>query len=110
MRNTQPERWKCWREEKTKVRRLVRKKKKACWEKLLEENGKKNPSDVIRMAKSPSGTTERIKILKDKDGKEIPEKERGDAMQTAHFLWDEGRKEEEETIKGPGCNVEEMLE
>ena len=29
-RNTQPERWKCWREEKTKMRRLVRKKKKAC--------------------------------------------------------------------------------
>ena len=46
-RNIQPGRWKCWREEKTKMRRLVRKKKKACWEKFLEENGKKNPWDVI---------------------------------------------------------------
>ena len=29
-KNGQPERWKCWREEKTKIRRLVRKKKKTC--------------------------------------------------------------------------------
>ena len=46
-RNTQPERWKCWREKKTKMRRIVRKKKRACWEKFREENGRKNPWAVI---------------------------------------------------------------
>ena len=51
-----------------------------------------------------------MKILKDKDGKEIPEKERGDAMEKAHFLWDEGRKQEEEITMGSGYNVEKMLE
>ena len=84
------------------MRRLVRKKKRACWEKFLEENGKKSPWDVIRMAKNPWGTKERMKILKDKDGREIPEKERGEAMEKAHFLWDEGTKEEEEITMGPG--------
>ena len=46
----------------------------------------------------------------DKDGKEILEKEKGDAMEKAHFLWDEGRKEEEGITIGPGYNVEEMQE
>ena len=31
-------------------------------------------------------------------------------MEKAHFLWDENKKQEEEIIKGPGYNVEEMLE
>ena len=41
------------------------------------------------MAKNPWGTPERMKNLKDKEGKEIPEKESGEAMEKAHFLWDE---------------------
>ena len=85
-RNAHPARCKCWREEKTKMRRLVRKKKRACGEKFLEENGRQSLWDVIRMAKSTWGTKERMKMLKDKDGIDIQEKESGDAMEKEHFL------------------------
>ena len=51
-----------------------------------------------------------MKILKDKKGKEIPEKERGEAMEKAHFLWNESIGEEEETTEGLGYDVEEILD
>ena len=41
-RTAQPEKWQKWRKEKTKMRKIVRMKKRTCWEKFLEENGQKN--------------------------------------------------------------------
>ena len=38
------------------------------------------------MAKNPWGSKERMKVLKDIDGKEIPERERGKAMENAYFM------------------------
>ena len=75
-----------WRKEKTKIRKLVRMKKRTCWEKFLEENERKNPGDVVRIAKNPWGSKERLKVLKDTRGREIPERERGKTMENAHFL------------------------
>ena len=54
-RTTQQEKLQRWRKEKTKIRKIVRMKKRTCWEKFLEENGQKNPWDVVRMAKNPWG-------------------------------------------------------
>ena len=49
-------------------------------------------------------------VLKDIDGKEIPERERGKAMENAHFLWDDvNRMEEKEVLEGPGYSMDEML-
>ena len=52
-KTTQPEKWQRWRKEKTKMDRIVRKKKRICWDKFLEENRQKDPWEVIRMAKNP---------------------------------------------------------
>ena len=50
-----------------------------------------------------------MKVLKNIDAKEILERERGKAMENAHFLWDVNRMEDEELLEGPGYSMDEML-
>ena len=109
-RTTQPEKWQRWRKEKTKMRKMIRMKKRTCWEKFLEENGQKNPLDVVRMAKNPWGSRERMKVLMDTRGREIPERERGKAMENGHFLWNANRMEEEELLEGPVYSMDKILD
>ena len=42
--------------------------------------------DVVRLAKNPWGSKTRIKTLRDLEGNEIHEEERGRALEKAHFL------------------------
>ena len=37
-----------WKVEKEKMRTMVREKKKDCWKKFCEENGEKDPWEVVK--------------------------------------------------------------
>ena len=106
-REHQVARWKRWKGEKTKLRWMIREKKRNCWHKFLKENGSKDPWDVVRLAKNPWGSKTRMKTLRNLDGSEIEEKEKAKALEKAHFLWDENREAEEEEEVGGVTGVEE---
>ena len=72
-RTHNPQRWKKWKQEKSKMKRMIREKKRACWQRSLKEHGIKDPWGVVRMAKNPWGRKERMKVLKTLEGEEIPE-------------------------------------
>ena len=95
-REYQVARWKERKGEKTKLRWMIREKKRNYWHKFLKENGSKNPWDRVRLAKNPWGSKTRMKTLRDLEGNEIQEEERAEAVEKVHFLWDESRGGEEE--------------
>ena len=101
-RTHNPQRWKKWKQEKGKMKRMIRDKKRACWQRFLNENGSKDPWEVIRMAKNPWGRKERMKVHKTMEGEEIPEAEQGAAMEKAHFLWDKTKVAKGWEAQGPG--------
>ena len=45
-------RWKRWRNERRKLERMIKESKMETWRKFLEENGEKDPWDVVRLAKN----------------------------------------------------------
>ena len=49
----QAARIKRWKTEKDKMRMLVREKKKKYWQNFCEENGEKNPWEIVKWAKDP---------------------------------------------------------
>ena len=103
--------WKKWKGEKVKLKWMIREKKRNCWQKLLKEDGTKDPWEVVRLAKNPWGSKSRMKTLKDLEGKVIEEKERAVALEKAHFLWqDREAEKEEEDIRedAPGLGREEL--
>ena len=48
------------------------------------------------LAKDPLGSKSRMKTLKDLDGKAIEEDDRAEALEKAHYLWQDREAEEEE--------------
>ena len=107
-RTHNPQRWKKWKKEKGKMKRMIREKKRACWQRFLNENGSKDPWEVIRMAKNPWGRKERMKVLKTLEGEEIPEVEQGAAMEKAHFRWDKTKVAKGWEAQGPGIEKQEL--
>ena len=89
---------------------MVRKKKKECWHKFLEEHGSKDPWEVARMAKNPWGNKQRMKALVDNEGNKIEEKDQGKAMENAYFLWDPNKTNTTGTPTGPGDPIDELLD
>ena len=90
---------------------MIRQKKRNCWQKFLKEHGTKDPWEVVRLAKNPWGSKSRMKTLKDLDGKVIEEKDRAEALEKVHFLWQERETEEEEEDRredAPGLGREEL--
>ena len=84
-----PQRWKKLKKAKGKMKRIIREKKRVCWQRFLKEDGNKDPWEVVRMAKNPWGSKEIMTILKTQEGVEIPQGQQGAAMEKAHFLWDQ---------------------
>ena len=89
-------RWKKWKGEKVKLKWMIREKKRNCWQKFLKEHGTKDPWEVVRLAKNPWGLKSRMKTLRDLNAKVIEEEDRAEALEKAHFLWQERETEEEE--------------
>ena len=108
-RTYNPQRWKKWKQEKGKMKRMIREKKRACWRRFLKEHGNKDPWEVVRMAKNPWGRRERMKVLKTLGGEEIPEAQQGAAMEKAHFLWDKTKTTKAWEPQGPGTDKQELL-
>ena len=84
-----PQRWKKWKKAKGKMKRIIREKKRVCWQRFLKEDGNKDPWEVVRMAKNHRGSKERMTMLKTQEGVEIPQAQQGAVMEKAHFLWDQ---------------------
>ena len=79
--------------------------------KFLKEHGTKDQWEVVRLAKNPSGAKSRMKRLKDLDGNVIEEEDRAEALEKAHFLWQDREIEEEEEDSredAPGLGREEL--
>ena len=108
-RTHNPQRWKKWKQEKSKMKRMIREKKRACWQRFLKEHGSKDPWEVVRMAKNPWERKERKKVLKTLEGEEIPESQQGAAMEKAHSLWDKTKLTKEWEPQGPGIERQELL-
>ena len=85
-REHQAARWNRWKGEKTKLRWMIREKKRNCWHNFLKENGSKDPLDAVRLAKNPWGSKTRMKTLRNLEGNEIKEEERGRGLEKVHFL------------------------
>ena len=68
-----PQRWKLWKQEKGKMKRMIREQKTGYWHRFQKENGNKDPWEVVRMAKNPRERNERTKMLKRLEGEEISE-------------------------------------
>ena len=90
---------------------MIREKKRNCWQKFLKEHSTKDLWEVVRLAKNPWGSKRRMKTLKDLDGKVIEEEDRAEALEKAHFLWQDRVAEEEEEDRredAPGLGREEL--
>ena len=57
-RTYNPQRWIKWKEEKEKMKRIIREKKRACWQRYLKSHGSKDPWEVVTIAKNLWGTKE----------------------------------------------------
>ena len=91
------------------MKRMIREKKRACWQRFLKEHGSKDPREVVRMAKNPWGRKERMKVLKTLEGEEIPELQQGAAMEKAHFLWDKTKLTKGWEPQSLGIGRQELL-
>ena len=93
-------RWKRWKNERRKLSQMIKKSKEETWIKFLEENGEKNPWDVVRLAKNPWGRQgQGMGTLQDDDGN-IWEQEQDKVriISERNFGWDPGRVWEESEI------------
>ena len=68
------------------MKRMIREKERACWQRYLKEHGKKDLWEVVRMAKNSWERKERMKMLKTLEGEEISKAQQGAAIEKAHFL------------------------
>ena len=79
-----------------KLKWMIREKKRNCWQKFLKEHRKKDPWEVVGQAKNPWESKSRMKTLKDLDGKVIEQEDRAEALEKAHFVWQDREAEKEE--------------
>ena len=91
------------------MKRMIRGKKRAYWQRFLKEHGNKDPWEVVRMAKYPCGRKERMNIEKTLEGVEISEAQQGAALEKAHFLWDKTKVAKGWEPQGPGTDKKEIL-
>ena len=87
-------RWKRWRNERRKMERMIRESKAETWRKFLEENGEKDPWDVVRLAKNPWGRQgQGMKDITDEEGRVWHEdSDKVQAISARNFGWNnEGR-------------------
>ena len=66
---------------------------------------------MVRLAKNPWGSKSRMKTLQGLDGKVIEEEDRAEALEKAHFLWQDRDTEEEEEDRrkdAPGLGRQEL--
>jgi len=96
-----------WKLEKDKMSTMVREKKKQCWQAFCEENGKKDPWEIVKWAKDLWHL--KATMGDQTDTKEVPLKtdnEKKNGLIRDHFEWKkEGRKvdeKEEERERYPG--------
>ena len=62
--------WKRWKNERRKLSNMIKKSKEEMWKKFLEENGSRNPWDIMNIAKNPWGRQGNvIKNLSDDKGR-----------------------------------------
>ena len=101
---TQSERVKRWKKEKKVMRRMVRKKKKECWHFFCEENGDKDPLEIVKLAKGPWHLKASMGDLTDTNGVNLNTTEtKVRRFVRDHFGWrKEGREIEDETEKEEG--------
>ena len=52
---------------KKALKKLIRRKKRECWGKFLQENGRKDPWEVVRIVKDPFHIKTRLHSIKDGD-------------------------------------------
>ena len=91
------------------MNRIIREKKRACWQRYLKAHGSKAPWEVVTIAKNLWGTKERMKVLKTLEGEEIPEAQQGAAMEKAHDLWDKTKATKSWEPQGPEMDKQELL-
>ena len=103
--------WKKWKGEKVKRKWMIREKMRNCWQRFLKEHGIKDPWEVVRLAKNPRGSKSRMNTLKGLDGKVIEEEDRAEALENAHFLWQDRKAEveyEDRREDAPGLGREKL--
>ncbi|RPB27053.1 hypothetical protein L211DRAFT_846604 [Terfezia boudieri ATCC MYA-4762] len=90
-----------WKTEKEKLRALVRRKKKECWQKFCEENGEKDPWEVVKWAKDPWHIRGTMGKLVDEEGKECQgDEEKAASLVADHFKWREDGRQVEDAERG----------
>ena len=101
---TQADRVKRWKTEKEVMRRMVREKKKECWHSFCEENGDKDPWEIVKWAKDPWHLKASMGDLTDVNGVNLnTTKAKVEGIVRDHFGWrEEGRGIGEEREKGEG--------
>ena len=67
----QQERFRNWRAASLKLNHMIGEKKQKCWQKFCEEQGHRDPWEVVRWAKDPWRLRTRMRRLKTKEGKEL---------------------------------------
>jgi len=113
----QASRIKRWKTEKDKIGTLVREKKKECWQAFCEENGEKDPWEIVKWAKDPWHLKTTMGDLTDTTGVPLKtDSEKKNGLIRDHFGWrNDGRKvdemeEERERYPGTGIDQEKMEE
>ena len=74
--------------QKKALTKLIRHKKRSCWSKFLQENGKKDPWEVVRIAKDPFHMKARLQSINDKGKILTSQQDILKAFRRQHFLSD----------------------
>ena len=106
---TQEGRVRRWKLEKEKIRLIVREKKKEFSKRFCEENGDKDPWEIVKWAKDPWRIREVMKSLPYTNNNLLYiEQEKAEGLIRAHVVWNKGgRKTEEEEEERDSGKVEE---
>jgi len=93
----QAARIKRWKTEKHKMGMLLREKKKECWQTFCEENGEKDPWEIVKWAKNSWHLKATIGDLTDMAGVPLKtDNEKKTSLIRDHFEWrNKGRKVDE---------------
>jgi len=75
--------------QKKTLTKLIRGKKRSCWGKFLQENGKKDPCDVVRIAKDPFHVKARLHSIKVGDKTLTSQQDILEAFKRQHLLSDQ---------------------
>ena len=93
-----------YKEEKRRLKKMIRKKKKAHWDNFLREHGRKNPWEIVRLARNPFGREARMGDLRSTDGSiNTTDEEKVQAFQDHNLIWSEANQQGPEgpTQDGP---------